>query len=74
MNNLLRVYSNHADAPDIPNDYSLQRLLDRRIVFNARGKLRFEHIYKATVNDFDVSVVIVEMEHQETIDHGEVTI
>ena len=66
MNNLLRTYSNYADAPDIPNDYALGRLLDRRIVFKERGKLRYEHVYEITFNDTDTP----EYDHVKTIDHG----
>lgn len=66
MNNLLRLYSNHADAPDIPNQFALQRLFDRRIAYNEKGKLRFEHIYRIEL----LGNLMAEYHFIKTIDHG----
>lgn len=67
MNNLLRLYSNHADAPDIPNEMALLSLLDKRIVNYQQGKLRYEHNYNRNFVDLH----LFEYDYLETIDHGE---
>lgn len=68
MNNQLHVYSNLADAPDIPNEYALGRLLDRRVVHDHRGKLRYEHVYEITFNGSDVA----EYDFIKSIDYGDI--
>lgn len=68
MNNQLHVYSNLADAPDIPNEHALVRLLDRRVVNYGRGKLRYEHVYEITFN----ASYLAEYNFIKSIDHGDI--
>ena len=64
MKEIIFLYSDHAEPPYIPNQYSLAALLGARVLRMARGKRRYEHEFEKEVGPNFIAT----FRHIQTID------